>query len=163
MQKKKNWFSLHKKHADLSIYRAIFNIGDIGSILFQHKIFSEIFFCVFQCSVCRNRHCQSIANVFMVNKQLHQNIRKQFILSKNVYKHVTKHATLSPSLKKLLCASTITSLPQSRVTFLISIFQPLPPPSSPTLPSPPITSLPLYLYYQNYHCLLFFVILLVLI
>ena len=116
MQKKKNWFSLHKKHADLSIYRAIFNIGDIGSILFQHKIFSEIFFCVFQCSVCRNRHCQSIANVFMVNKQLHQNIRKQLILSKNVYKLVTKHATLSPSPKKLLCATTITSLPPSPVS-----------------------------------------------
>ena len=159
---KNNWFFLHKKHADLSIYRAIFNTGDIGSILFQHKIFSEKNV-VFQCSVCRNRNCQSIANVFMVNKQLHQNIRKQFILSKNVYKLVTKHATLSPSPKKLLCATTITSLPQARVTFLTSIFQPLPPPSSPTLPSPPITSLPLYLYYQNYHCLLFFVILLVLI
>ena len=112
---KNNWFFLHKKHADLSIYRAIFNTGDIGSILFQHKIFSEKN--VVSSNVqCCNRNCQSIANVFMVNKQLHQNIRKQFILSKNVYKLVTKHATLSPSPKKLLCATTITSLPPSPVS-----------------------------------------------
>ena len=152
---KNNWFFLHKKHADLSIYRAIFNTGDIGSILFQHKIFSEKN--VVSSNVqCCNRNCQSIANVFMVNKQLHQNIRKQFILSKNVYKLVTKHATLSPSTKKLLCATIITSLPQSPVSPSSPPFfnHYLPPPlphchhhQSPPSPSTSITKIIIAYYF----------------